>query len=186
MGIEVPDNEHFRNGKRLHRIIQDHVGGIKEHENLKHINYKFKYVERVDFDPKCRIWYKVNDKYGIHGYVDGFDPDTKKILEIKTGSTMWGIKKFIDSPQRKIYGLAKPSYEETVLITTVNDSEWKNIPPKTMTVPITEKDKEEAIEWIMEGIEIIEKGEFTGGLDEDGKCRDRFCYYGVNCQFKDR
>ena len=87
--------------------------------------------------------------------------------------------------QRKIYALAKPEYTETICITcSKNVEEWKNEKPKLFRVPTTQRDRDEAIKWILGGIEIIESGDYTGGLNKEGKCINPRCYYGVNCQFK--
>lgn len=183
MGLKVPDNEFFRNGHRIHKIIQDYLSGKTDDPRLAHITLRFPVVEEKEFDERCGFQFKVNDKYNMRGFIDAQDPEKKMLCEIKTGSTMWTIGKFVDSMQRKVYALGKSDYEKSFLITALNDTEWEITPPKVFTVPLTPKDKEDALEWIKGGIELIEKGDFTGGLTE-GKCLDRYCYYGANCQFK--
>lgn len=184
MGIQVPDNPAFATGRRLHRIIQDHVSGYKLDDRLN-IKYTFDVVERVDFDPKCKISFKINEKYKVIGFLDGFNTVENRTLEIKTGTKLWTLGDFQRTMQRRIYSIARPEMVENLLITALSDEEqWLITPPKIYKIPVTQKDKDEAMEWIMGGIKIIESGNFTGGLDEDGICRDRFCYHGANCYFK--
>ena len=65
---------------------------------------------------------------------------------------------------------------------------WKSEPPKIYgPFKPTKQDKLDAIDWIMKGIKILEKGDFTGGL-KDGKCTD--CFWNMaryrdiaNCNF---
>lgn len=166
---------------------------------------RFPIVEETDFDKNCKFEFSLKetiefynkqyteplrfpmprDDYSIIGYFDGKDPFSKRFLEIKSSSTMWPITKFFNSPQRKIYALAEPEYKELVAVTCPRDvSLWKTLKPKVYKIPLTPRDRTEAIYWILDGIKIIESGDYTGGLDEDGKCRNFRCYYGVNCQFK--
>lgn len=185
MGAKVPDNEFFRNGHRLHEIIQGHLSGKKPDSRLEHINYKFPIVEEVDFDKRCEFTFQVNEKYQIRGFFDALDPENKRLGEIKTAGKMWTVGQFQSSMQRKIYALAKPDFTELVGITALSDdSQWPTTPPKVYPIPLTERDRKEALEWIMKAIQTIEKGEFNGGLDENGKCVMRFCNFGENCQFK--
>jgi len=183
MGAKVPDNEFFRNGHRIHSIIQSHLSGKEPNELLKHIPYKFPIVEEKDFDDRCKFEIPITDKYGIRGYIDAQDPENKRFGEIKTG-TEWGLKKFVESYQRKIYALAKPDYTESVLITCLDDTQWATTPPKYYSVPLTQKDREDALEWIEKAIKLLEAGDFSGGLDENGRCTNNYCYYGQNCKFK--
>lgn len=183
--IEVPERPEWENGKRLHRIIQDHFSGKKPVETLKHLDFKFPVVEEKDFDPRCKFYFKVNEKYGVVGYLDGFSMADKTMLEIKTGNPMWTVGKFAKSMQRKIYAIGRPELTVMIGVTAYNkDDEWNVFQPKAFILEQTDKDREEAMEWILKGIEIIESGSFKGGLDENGKCVDFNCQYGYNCQFK--
>lgn len=185
MGIKVPDNEYFRNGKRLHEIIQGHLCGKKIDERLSHIQYVFPIVEERDFDPRCEFIIPINAKYRMRGFLDALDPDNLTFGEIKTSGTMWTIGQFQRSIQRKIYALAHPKYTRAIGITAnIDDTKWAVERPKAYELPLTEKDREEALKWILAGIAELEKAEFKGGLDENGKCTMRFCSYGINCQFK--
>lgn len=184
MQVQVPDNEYFKNGKRLHRIIQDHLSSKVINENLKHINYGFEIVEEKEFDDRCRIEIKIDDEYIVTGFVDGLDPKTKRIAEIKTAGKMWTIGDFVKSNQRKVYALAKPDFTQFIGITALSDElEWPTTPPKVYPIELTEQDRKDALEWIKGGIAILEKGDFKSDL-VDGKCVNRFCLYGNNCLFK--
>jgi hypothetical protein len=119
------------------------------------------------------------------GFFDGLNNETKQMLEIKTSSTPWSIGKFQSLIQRKIYSLARPDITEIVCITATRDpKEWEAIAPKSFTIPMTRRDREEAMEWILAGIRVLESGSFSGGLDESGRCNDQWCYFGKNCSFK--
>jgi hypothetical protein len=190
MGIPVPDYPFLREGKEAHRIIQDHVSGKKKHELLSHISIEFPIVEQKDFDERCKFTIPINEKYEVIGYVDGFNPEIGNLLEIKSSSTNWSMTKFRDSIQRKIYSLAFPEYEESYLITGSKDpEEWKNDPPKLYSIHLSPEDKKEALEWITEGIKVLESGKFDGGLDSEGFCTG--CFWNMprfqdiaNCHFK--
>ena len=184
-GLKVPDNEFFRNGHRLHSIIQAHLSGKTTDDRLKHINYSFSIVEEKDFDERCSFEFNINDKYSMRGFVDAKDPEALRLGEIKTAGKMWTVADFARSMQRKIYALAHPDYKELVGITALSDDkQWGTLPPKVYPIPLTQKDRDEAFAWIMKGIELLESGNFKGGLDENGKCTMRFCSYAENCQFK--
>lgn len=210
-GAKVPENPYFFNGHRLHKIIQEHLSGQTPNEFLKHIPYTFPLVEEQDRDLRCRFKFvikssedeqmtllnstelevgisyivpNIKKSYEIVGYMDAQDPENLRFGEIKTGSKMWSLGQFLNSYQRKTYALAKPEYTESILITALNETEWATTPPKVFKIPLTQQDRQDALKWIVEAIKLLESGDYTGGLDENGKCANRFCYYGVNCQFK--
>ena len=86
--------------------------------------------------------------------------------------------------QRKIYALGRKDLKEAILITcSKNPDNWKKAPPKVFKAPLTDQDKQDATEWIIKAIDLLEAGDFAGGL-EDGKCTDPYCYFGCNCSFK--
>lgn len=191
LGIKVPEYPFLAEGKEAHRLIQNHVSGRKSHPALKHIKYRFPIVEPdvSDTDPNywdlkevCKFSFFVGKDYMITGYYDGLDKENNRILEIKSSSTLWSLGKFRNAAQRKVYGLSNDKLKEAVLITCArNVDKWEREPPKVYSVPYTKKDRKEAESWILEGIEILESGDYTGGLDEDGKCTG--CFYGQNCNF---
>lgn len=186
MKIKPEDRDYYHQGTDAHRIIQEHVSGKKEHEFLKSIKDRFPVVEQQNFDPMTKFVIPVNEKYNVIGYVDGYNDEEKKILEIKTSSNPWPISKFESLMQRKIYGLGFKGFKSCVLITCKrNDYEWEDTKPKVYELPYTEKDIEDAWKFIFKGIEVIESGIYTGGLDEEGNCALGYrCYYGKNCWFK--
>lgn len=190
MGIPVPDYTFLKDGKDAHRIIQDHVAGIKKDDRLSHIEINFPIVETEDFDPKCKFEVEFTPNYTLFGYIDGLDPENKRFLEIKTSSVPWSMQKFKDAMQRKVYALALLDYKEAYLITCKKDpNSWDNgDAPKLFSIPITEKDREDAHAWIADGIARLEEGDFKGGLDENGKCTG--CFWNMpqfkhlaNCHF---
>lgn len=184
-GMKVPDNEFFRKGHEIEKIISDHVSGKQLHENLAHIKHVFPIVQEEDFDPRCKRFVDINDKYQLFALLDGHNPDTKTFLEVKSAnSKMWSLGKWLSSYQRKLYVLAYPEYTNSIIITALMDTEkWKYEQPKVYKIPSTEQDKIDAIKFLTDAITVIESKDFTGGLTE-GKCLDSFCYYGVNCMFK--
>lgn len=185
MGIEPPDNEYFQAGKKLHRLTQDHLCGKVIDKRLLHINYTFPIVEEIDKDPKCEFFIKINEKYQVHGFVDGDDPDNHRFAELKFSGKMWSIGQFHRSMQKKIYALGHPTYNDFVGITgLLDESKWDFERPKAYKLPLSQRDRDEAMKFILAGIEVIESGKFDGGLDENGKCTNYRCYYGENCRFK--
>jgi hypothetical protein len=185
MGIKVPDRSYFTEGKDCHRIIQDHVSGVSEFDLLRHIPIKFDVVEKIEKDPDTHFTLKINDKYAVHGYYDGRDDGFTKLLEIKSSSSLWTLGQFQKSMQRKIYALSDERIAESWLITCKRDPKlWKLYPPKYFKIPVSDQDKADAIKFIMNGIEVIEKGNFSGGLDSEGRCSNPRCLYGENCFFR--
>lgn len=188
LGIPVPNYPFLREGRDGHRITQDHVAGIKKHKYLKDIKVKFPIVEEVDFDKRCKFSFEV-DGYEIIGFYDGREKDYSKTLEIKFSSTPWSMKRFKDDKQRKLYALSDKRIKEQYLITGYRDIEkWEDEPPKIYALTPSQGDRDEGLEWIRGGISILEKGDFTGGLDENNKCLGCFWnmeYYPelANCNF---
>lgn len=181
MGIKKPDYGYFKEGKEGHRIIQDHIGGIKPYSKIEYLTERFSIVEEKEFDPRCKFEIFI-DGYSIIGFLDARDEKEKKIGEIKLSSSPWSQGKFRSSPQRKIYALAHPECERSILITgSRNPDEWDTNKLIIRELQITKKDREEAEEWIKKGLQIFENGDFTGGLDENGRCIDPRCPYGNNC-----
>lgn len=184
MGLKQEERVWFTQGKEAHRLIQDHVCGMKKDERLSHLDCFFPIVEHVDFDPQCRSWKAVNKEFGIHGFVDGRNEATRQILEIKSSTTLWSASKYQNLVQRKVYAFLFPEYVESILITCSRDPNiWNKDTVKTIRVPYTDQDRKDAMEWIKGGIKIIETGDFKGGL-VNGKCVDPYCLYGKNCIFK--
>lgn len=194
------------------KVLSDDLSHlVEEVDGVKKPIY-FPIVEQVDFDPRCKFSFfikpmssaqkdlfskqlevgsgvytseNIQSEYEIRGYFDGHDPEKGRLLEIKSSSTMWSLGQFHSLMQRKVYALAKPLYTEFIGITCHRDlSTWKNVLPKVYRMPLTATDRAEAFQWILGAIKIIESGDYSGGLDENGKCVNQRCYFGKNCQFK--
>ena len=188
MGIPVPPYKFLTEGKKAHRIIQDHVSGKKKDKRLKHIEIEFPVGEEKDFDERCRFTFNFSG-YEVMGFIDGLDRENGRFLEIKTSSTAWSMKKFRDAMQRKLYALSDSGLKEAYLITGSKDPDgWESNPLKLYSIKIKQSDRNQAIDWIAKGIKILESGDFTGGLDEDGKCTG--CFWNMdryrdiaNCNF---
>ena len=187
-GLKSEDKAIYHEGKLAHDTIQGHVSGKRPHPDLVHIEYTFPIVEEVDFDRRCKFEFPVlhrDNNYNMIGFFDGLDKANGRYLEIKSSSSPWSLQKFQSLIQRKIYALSDPLLKEAICISATRDIEaWKMSPPKVFVVPVTEQDRKDAMKWILEGIKVLESGKYDGGLDENGKCVDRWCYFGVNCQFK--
>lgn len=185
MGMKVPDNIYFEGGRRTEKIITAHISGKLIREDLAHIKTRCSIVAEVEFDPRCKRFMSINDKYQLFALLDAHEPTTKTLVDVKSGNgKMWSVGQWARSYQRKLYALAYPEYDRSVVITALmDDTRWKLEPPKEFNVPSTPKDKEEALEYLHKAIKTIEAGDFTGGLT-DGKCLNSFCYYKENCQFK--
>lgn len=175
----------FDKGKSIHRVVQDHVSGRLFNASLENITEQFPIVEVEDFDPQCKFRIEIDEEFDVIGFVDGKNCDTRKVLEVKTSSGgYWSPAKFKKSPQRKISALAELWAEYSYLITAHSDmTKWTVMPPKTIQVPITKEDRDDAMEYIMGAIKIIKSGNFTSDL-EDGVCTHYNCPYGRNCYFR--
>lgn len=134
----------------------------------------FPQVEEVDRDKRMECFYQINDEYNLHGFFDGKDPKNNRFLEIKTSSTPWNLKRFNDLMQWKVYALANPHFEEVWMITCTRD--LKQI--KTFNMKITQHHRDQALKWILRGLEILEEGDF----DYTGGGPARYCFY-INCPY---
>jgi len=202
MGIPVPDYHFLKEGRENQRPIQLHIVGKKEHPFLKNVKVRFPIVEEKDFDERCKFEFnfnkilveygikeKLKDTYLIRGYYDAVDMPHRRFGEIKLSGTPMTMGKYQKSNQRKIYALSNKIFKEAILITGLRQVEkWKDKPLNALALPLTNKDRIEAIEWILAGIRILEKGDFTGGLDKNGKCTG--CFWNMeryshlaNCNF---
>jgi len=192
--IQTKVSPHMRAGGENQRIIQKHVSGELKDDRIAYLTEEFPIVEKKQFDKDCEftIWI---GSYRVIGYFDGKNPAKKKSLEIKLSGglngkepTPWSMGDFRKSMQRKIYTLAEPTYEKSVIITGSLDPEhWANPMTrlKVREVDNTEQDKKDAMKWLEAGIAIFESGDYTGGLDENGRCMlGRMCPWGDACHFK--
>lgn len=184
--VPFPTNEYMKNGQRLHNYMQQHFNGKSPVKELEKIPFDFPIVEERAFDPRCRVWHKFDDEYAFTGYTDGRNPLKGRILEIKISTIPWSLTKFINNPQKSCYAFCLPEYEHYLGVTAVHDeTTWAKNAPKYYEIPLTKSDRESGEEYIRKAIELLKKGDFSGGLDPDGVCRDKGCSYGYNCSFKE-
>lgn len=185
MDIKIPDNDFFIKGREVEKTISDHVSGKKLNDNLSHIPHKFSIVQEQDFDPRCKRFVPIDNNYQLFALLDGHEPKDKRFLEIKSAnSKMWSIGKWMDSYQRKLYAYAYPEYTSSIIITALMDqNRWKMEQPKVYEIPSSKQDIIDAEKYITNAIKTIEARDFTGGL-VDGRCIDKYCYYGKNCYYK--
>ncbi len=155
LALETFTTPYLEEGRRLHRIVQDHVSGRAEHPGLAHLPY-FPHVEQQPFEPGMKVRLPIDEKFSVIGYVDGLNPQTKQFLEIKTGS-VWSKQRFLDLVQWKLYAAALPDYAEVVFVNcTGSESTWS---PRTVAVyrhTITEQDRATAGPFIARAIDIVE------------------------------
>lgn len=187
MGLPTFSIQAFEDGKRCHKIIQDHASGVKVNPLLADLP-PFPLVERVDFDENMRVEFDINNKYSMIGYVDMLNPDTKEFGEIKTGK-QWSVADFARSPQLKIYALGLRDYKKMWLVNTPKDETlWMPQTIKIYNKEITELDKTQAMDFIMRGITIIEDIKNAVALEMKNKKekgymgRSRFCFY-TGCEW---
>jgi|GEM_PF-2383410 len=181
---------YFTEGRVGHNLIQRYISKreldpkVKFDTEVKMDDLYFPLVEEKDFDDRMRFLFNVG-QYQVIGYADGLNKEAAKGAEIKLSSTPWSLGKYLVSDQRKLYGLGFPWLKEMYLITGHRyPDRWEKEPIKVHHLPFRDEDKKDAQKFIEKGIQVIEDGDFTGGLDESGRCRDRNCAYGPNCLFK--
>lgn len=175
-GINIPETDSMKQGKYLHRKIQDQI-------KKDFLGYRFPIVEEKDQDERTHFEIQIDKEISVHGYLDGLNKRKKQFLEIKTGSKFWSINDFLKSEQLGIYSLGFPKMTKVICITALQDeSLWKVQLPKVFEIPITEKMKTRARKYIQDAIDLFIKGDFSGGLT-DGVCLG-WCNYGRECLFK--
>ena len=154
LGLETFSLPYLEEGSRLHHIVQDHVSGRAPHPGLAHLPY-FPHVERQPFDPAMRVQLPIDDRFRFVGYVDGLNPQTKQLLEIKTGSA-WSKQRFLDLVQWKLYAAALPDYDEVVFVNCARpEPAWSRSNVSVYRHAITEQDRAAARPFIAKAIEII-------------------------------
>lgn len=178
LALETFTTPYFEEGRRLHRIIQDHVSGRVEHPALAHLPY-FPHVEQTDFDPVMKVRYPINDQFSFFGYVDGLNPQTGQFLEIKTGS-VWSKQRFLDLIQWRLYASALPGYSEVVFVNcSSNEQHWTTNNVRVYRHTITEQDRAAARPFIARAIDIIEH---IDHYPLHVKARSRWCFY-LGCPY---
>jgi hypothetical protein len=160
-------------GKDLHRIVQDHVSGRKEHPALAHLPY-FPHVEQTEYDRMMEVRFPINEEYSFHGFLDGMNPQTRQFLEIKTGSH-WSKDRFLRLVQWKLYAVARPAYTDVVFVNCpASERAWTPRSIAVYTHRITERDKAEAQAFIDHALDVI------AHLDQQKlyvNGRSKYCFY---------
>src|SRR3990167_4015008 len=173
LGIETPTSEAMTKGKEAHAKIKAHVSGKTKIEGLD-LPMDFPKIEYHAQKP-------YNDTFSFHGYCDGVNFASKSILEVKTsGSKIWSQGDF-DKSMQPVYYSFVTQFRNVYLVTCKFDLSGL----KVYTRQFTNEDWKRAEKWANEAIEIIEKSDFKGGLDESGRCLGwkGGCNYGENCYF---
>lgn len=177
MGLKTFTTKYFEEGKEAHRIIQEHVSGVKLHPLLKDLPI-FPVVEKVDFDEDTKIYYKIDDKYELIGFCDGLNPEKGEILEIKSGKT-WSPTDFKKLMQWKLYCLALPETKKIWLVNVPRDPNlWMPQTIKILNTTVTPQDVKEAEEFIKKAVDIIEN--IKAVLEQNPGTpgvRSKWCFY---------
>lgn len=169
LGIQTPTTEAMEKGKAAHIRLQNHVTHKETVAGLD-LPMDFPTVEYHAQRP-------ASHDYMFHGFVDGINFASKSILEIKTsGSKTWSNQDFDRSMQPAYYSFVT-GMRKCYLVTCFFDLSKL----KVYFREFTDDDWKKAEAWANEGIAVIEKGDFTQGLDENKKCMG--CNYGANCYF---
>ena len=169
MGIKKPVSPQMEQGKKDHETIQAHClgGNNPALENVKLRFTQKEYEFRVPWD----------SKYGIHGFIDLWDKDTNSLAEIKTGSAVWSLRKFMDLMQWRLYAKAtetKQCYGISCIAGVKN--------ARVYPLPYTQKDAIMIDKWVTAAIEMIDAKKFTDDLIEEKWCTGN-CGYRDNCRF---
>lgn len=178
LDIKPEQTDAMRCGKLAHKMIQDHVSGVKKMENFN-VEWDF---PRIEYH--CKLPF--NSDFLFHGYCDGVNFKTKSFMEIKTSkSTLWSQGEFDRSMQPVYYSYVTKfphAFFLTCLFIPQEDGSVLLGPPRKFYRKFEPEEWEKARIWAEEGIKIIQSGDYTGGLDKDtGKCLG--CSYGRLCHF---
>ena len=178
LGLETFTTPYLEEGSRLHRIVQNHVSGRAAHPGLAHLPY-FPHVEQRPFDPTMQVRLPIDDTFSFIGYVDGLNPQTQQVLEIKTGSR-WSKQRFLDLVQWKLYAAALPDYAEVVFVNCSRpESAWSRRTVAVYCHTITEADRAAAAPFIARAIDIVAH---VDRYPLYVKGRSRWCFY-VGCPY---
>lgn len=178
MGLKTKQFVKFEDGHTMHKIVQEHCSGVKLNEFLGDLP-EFPIVEKVDFDPRCKIEMPLEGKYAFVGYVDGLNPDKKEILEIKSGRR-WSVGDFQKLVQWKLYALALKDYKKIWLVNVPKTEDLMMAETvRVFNKTITPKDLVDAENFIKKAIYTIEHiKEQTLHVEK----RSNWCYY-IDCSF---
>jgi hypothetical protein len=170
MGLPKKEFEFLKEGRAVQNVLLPHMAGVKlDHRLTKRekADSRFKLpkvelYEKVDFDPDVKRYFDVNDKYSFIVFTDGLNLTDKFRVEVKSSSSAWTLGKVRELVQRKIQGIAFPETDHSYLVSAARDL---NLPGwefsiKSFPAGDTDKDREEAWKWIMDGVKILEKGDF--------------------------
>lgn len=188
LGIPAPDNEWFRRGREAEKLITGHLSGALMFEPFatKLAGLSFPIVAQKQYDERLKFDVAWSEKYHIIGFADGLNHTDSRILECKT--PVWGLPKFHKSMQRKIYAFGFPQFKTMTMVScdAKYDERGKLVigDMKVWNHEQTDADREDAKRYIQGGIAILEAGVFTGGLNEAGRCVDRWCMWQDACHFR--
>lgn len=174
LSLKPPETEAMLKGRDLHKIIQDHLLGVKKDDRLSSLDWNFQKAEvHVKKDMGEFLW---------HGYLDCCSYASKVFCEIKTGKNPWNQSRFSSSPQPAYYAYVS-GLHKTLFITC--DFELGQL--KTFYKEFSEEDLQKAKEWAEGAQRIIIEGRLKEDLTErDGKfyCENPACPYKENCQWR--
>jgi len=195
MGLPKKPFIFLEEGKNVHNVLLPHMAGVKLDPRITHREEadtrfkmpKLELYEKVDFDPDVKRVFNVNDKYDFIVFTDGLNLTDKYRVEIKSSSNTWTLGKVRDLIQRKIQGIAFPETNRSYLVSAARNLDLPGWELSIKVFPANDNDKEkkEAWDWIKEGVEILEKGEFEPDkeeLDFISQSSYNHCWY-VGCKW---
>lgn len=178
MGLKTYQSDFMKDGKIAHKIIQDHVSGIQENALLNNLP-AFPVVESEDFDPRCKVVFPIDGNYSFHGYVDGLNPETGEMLEVKSGRK-WSVGDFQKLPQWKLYMLALPEFKKIWLVNVPRTLEmWNTDNIRVFNKVVTSNDLDDARRFIKNAIHVIEN---IDQYELRPAKKSGYCYY-ENCSY---
>ena len=176
MGLPKKEFKYLQEGKDVHNVLLPHMAGVKLDPRItkrEKADSRFKLpplelYEKVDFDPDVKRYFDVDDKYSFIVFTDGLNLTEKYRVEVKSSSSAWTLGMVRKLVQRKIQGIAFPETDRSYLVSSARNLNLPGWEFSINSVPAkdTEEEKEEAWKWIMEGVKILEKGDFEPDKDE--------------------
>ena len=176
--MKLPKKEFkfLQEGRDVQDVLLPHMAGVKLDKRItkrEKADSRFKLpplelYEKIKFDPDVEGRFDVNYKYSFVVYTDGLNLTEKFRVEVKSSSSTWTLGMVRNLVQRKIQAIAFPETNRSYLVSAARNLKlpgWE-LSIKSLPAKDTEEEKEEAWKWIMEGVKILEKGDFEPDKEE--------------------
>lgn len=170
MGLKTKHLAVFDEGHAVEKVILEHISGknldprisARQEKDPKFRLPEFDTVQEKDFDDRLGILVHLRDDYYLHGWPDMKDDSLHRLGDVKASGTPWSASQVRESMQWKCYGLGYPSAKEVYYVNAardLNQEGWENT-IKVLYTTLSDKNREEAREWIEGGLKVIESGDF--------------------------